>query len=268
MSLRIAVLLKSVPDPKLWHRVTIDPVTRTLRKEGIPRVISPLDRNALEAAASLKEKHGGEVTVICMGSSGAKENLREALALGADRAVFLSGGTFGGADSLATARALSAALQKLGIPDLIFCGAVSYYGSTGQVGPQVAQMLGINHFSSARKFVYDGNMLTVESVTDGGVLVARGRLPLLLTVLREANKPRGLRLSETVKARRKEILEWSPADLPVSGAQLGLEGSGTRMIDLLPPTPGKDAEIIEGEPEVVAREILRKISVWTCGTGG
>lgn len=259
MSLKIAVLLKSVPDPKQWHKVTIDPVTKAIRKSGIPRVISPLDRNALEAAATMKEKHGGEVTVICMGSAGAKETVREALSLGADRAVFLSDDAFGGADSLATARALAAALRKMDVPDLILCGAVSYYGSTGQVGPQVAQMLGINHFSGVRSLAFDGLTVRIEAFYDGGVVVAEAETPLLLAVLRDINKPRGIRLSETVKARKREILEWSPEDLNESPERFGLAGSGTRMVDLLPAPPGREATIIAGEPEETAKAVCDQI---------
>lgn len=259
MSLKIAVLVKSVPDPKQWHKVTIDPVTKTIRKEGVPRVISPLDRNALEAAAVLKEHYGGEVVALCMGSQSARETLRDALALGADRAVFLSDKVFGGADSLATARALAAALQKLGIPDLIFCGAFSYYGSTGQVGPQVAQLLGINHFSAVLSVEFDGSTVRVKTAVDGGLLLAESAPPLLLAVQRSINRPRGLRLSETVRSRRKEILEWSAKDLDVLPECLGLAGSGTRMVDLLPPPPGREAEILDGEPEEIINVLYRKI---------
>lgn len=259
MNLKLAVLIKSVPDPKQWHKVTIDPVTKTIRKTGIPRVISPLDRNALEAAVVLKEKHGGEVTAICMGSPGARETVRDVLALGADRAVFLSDKAFSGADSLATARALAAALQKLIVPDLIFCGAVSYYGSTGQVGPQVAQMLGVNHFSAVKSVEFDGRTVRVETATDGGVIVCEAEPPLLLAVVRDINKPRGIRLSETVKARKKEILDWTPDDLNVPPERFGLAGSGTRMIDLLPVPPGRAAQIIEGEPEEIAAAVCQQI---------
>lgn len=268
MGLQMVVLLKSVPDPKQWHKVTIDPGSKTLQKEGIPRVISPLDRHALEAAAVLKKEHGGFITVMCMGSSGAKENLREALALGADQGIYLFGKAFGGADSLATARALAAALLKLGQPDIILCGAVSYYGSTGQVGPQVAELLGIHHFSAVRKLAYDKDVLRVEALSDGGIVVAEAPLPLLVTVVREINTPRGLRLSETVRARKKEIQEWSPADLAVSEDELGLKGSGTEMVELLPPPQGKDAEMLEGEGEALAFAIHEKIGVWACRKGG
>lgn len=268
MGLQMVVLLKSVPDPRQWHKVTIDPSSKTLQKVGIPRVISPLDRNALEAAAMLKKEHGGQVTVMCMGAPGAKETVREALALGADQGIFLSGKEFGGADSLATARALAAALTKFGIPDIILCGAVSYYGSTGQVGPQVAQILGIHHFSAVRKLVYKGDLLQVETLSDGGILVAEGRLPLLLTVVREISTPRGLRLSETVKARKKEIREWAPKDLPVSPQELGLRGSGTEMMELLPPSKGREAEFLQGEGDALALAILEKIGMWAGRTGG
>ncbi|MGI6097385.1 MAG: electron transfer flavoprotein subunit beta/FixA family protein [Dethiobacteria bacterium] len=264
-SLKIAVCLKSVPDPKQWHKVTINPQTKTIQKEGIPRIISPLDRHALEAAVRLKEAHGGSVIVVCMGSPGARENIQEALALGADEAVFLSDRAFGGADSLATARALAAALKKLGLPGLIFCGAVSYYGSTGQVGPQIAQFLGINHFSAVRFLDYKGGKLYAEIVTDGGFALCEGKLPLLVTVRREINKPRGLRLSEAIKARKKKIWTWSSADLGLSSDQLGLKGSGIQMFDFLPLPEAQGAEILEGGPQEIAKEIAQKIKKYRQG---
>lgn len=260
MPLNIAVLLKSVPDPRRWGEVSIDPVNKRLRKEGIPRVISPLDRHALEAAAQAKEFYGGVVTVFCMGAAGARETLKESLALGGDRGIFLSDKSFVGADSLATARVLAAALKKDGPYDLIFCGAVSYYGSTGQVGPQVAQLLGIPHLTHVNKIQWKEVSIRAEMLREKGILEAEAPFPLLLTVIRELNKPRPFRLSEAVKARKKELLEWGLKELDLKEEEVGLLGSGTAMVDLLPPSPTTGAEIWEGEPEELVQKFLRKIS--------
>lgn len=266
--MEVAVCLKSVPDPRRWSEITIDPVRKTLKKDGIPRVISPLDRHALEEAARLKEQQGGRVTVICMGGAGAEETLREALALGGDRGIFLNHPSFAGADTLATARALAAALDRSGPYDFIFCGAASYYGSTGQVGPQVARLLGIPHLGHVSRFSLARGLVRAELDWEQGTAVVEAVPPLLLTVTRDINKPRGLRLSESVRAGRKELLRWGPAELGLDASRVGLSGAGTAMVDLRPAPRGQGAELLEGDPREIARHLAEKIAALGLKTKG
>jgi electron transfer flavoprotein alpha/beta subunit len=134
--LKILVCVKQVPDVDL---VKMDPVTGNLVREGVPTLTNPLDTNALEAAVQMKEKYGGEVTVITMGPPMAESTLRECLAVGADKAVLISGRPFGGADTLSTSYAIVKAADMLGKFDLIFCGKESLDGATGQMASQLAE---------------------------------------------------------------------------------------------------------------------------------
>jgi len=139
--MQIIVCMKPVPDPKHWHKLTLDPETRTLIREGIPSTINPLDKNALEAALRLKEDQGGEVIVISMAPPEMKPVLREALAMGADHGILLSDRIFGGSDTLGTAYVLAEGIKSLDRYDIILCGNETIDGGTAQVSAQIAEFL-------------------------------------------------------------------------------------------------------------------------------
>ena len=134
--LNILVCVKQVPDVDL---VKMDPETGNLVREGVPTLTNPLDLNALEAAVQMKEKYGGELTVITMGPPMAESTLRECLAVGATKAAIVTGRPFGGADTLSTSYSIVKAADMLGKFDLIFCGKESVDGATGQMGSQLAE---------------------------------------------------------------------------------------------------------------------------------
>ncbi|MGD9083250.1 MAG: electron transfer flavoprotein subunit beta/FixA family protein, partial [Desulfobacterales bacterium] len=140
---RMIVCVKPVPDPKAWDRLQMDPVSKTLIREGIPSVINPLDKHAVEAALEVKDRFGAEVVLLSMAPSDAQPVLREVLSMGADRAVLLSDKVFAGSDTLATARILAQGIRNIGEFDLIFCGNFTLDGSTAQVPSQVAEFLDI-----------------------------------------------------------------------------------------------------------------------------
>ena len=140
--MKIVVCVKQVP---ATGEQRLDPVTGTVIREGVASILNPFDAYALEEAVRLKERLGGEITVLSMGVPSAQETLRRALAVGADRAILLSGRAFAGADTLATARALALAIRKLGGADLVLCGRMATDGDTAQVGPMLAELLGIPH---------------------------------------------------------------------------------------------------------------------------
>ena len=137
--MNIVVCLKQVPDTTV---VKIDQKTGTLIRDGVPSIINPEDKHALEAALCLKEKHGGKVTVISMGPPQAKDALREALCMGADDTILITDRAFGGADTLATSRTIASAIRNLDY-DIIFGGRQAIDGDTAQVGPEIAEHLGI-----------------------------------------------------------------------------------------------------------------------------
>ena len=178
--MNIVVCLKQVPDT---NEVRIDPKTGTLIREGVPSIINPDDKNALEEALVLKEQHGAHVTVISMGPPQAESALREALAMGADEAVLITDRAFAGSDTLATSYALSQAIKEMGAFDLIIAGRQAIDGDTAQVGPQVAEKLGLFQVTYVEEILkVEKANITVRRRLDNGVETVKAPLPLLLTV--------------------------------------------------------------------------------------
>ncbi|MCD3283618.1 electron transfer flavoprotein subunit beta/FixA family protein, partial [Clostridium botulinum C/D] len=168
---------KQVPDT---NQVKIDPVTGTLIREGVPSIINPEDKNALEEALRLKDENGATVTVISMGPPQAEAALREAMAMGADDAILISDRAFAGADTLATSYALAGALKKLDY-DFILAGRQAIDGDTAQVGPEIAEHLGIPQITYVEKVDVEGDKLTVRRALENGYEVLEVQTPCLLT---------------------------------------------------------------------------------------
>jgi len=257
---RIIVCVKPVPDPKDWERLRLDPVTKTLIREGISTVINPLDKHVLEAALEIKDAQGAEVVILSMAPAAAQPVIREALALGADRAVLLSDQAFAGSDTLATSRILAAAVRRLGAFDLIFCGNFTLDGSTAQVPSQVAEILGIPNIMHVSKLELGGEKrLLVTQKIEQGYVRLEAESPLLLSFTKEANKPRFSSFLEILAAERREIAVWTNADLNFKETLLGLKGSPTQMADLLVRQKGRQGLRLEGKPEEMARLLVDKI---------
>ncbi|MBU1614205.1 electron transfer flavoprotein subunit beta/FixA family protein, partial [bacterium] len=157
--MNIIVCIKQVPET---HNVRINPETNTLIREGVESIVNPFDENALEAALQLREKHGGKITVLSMGPPQAETSLRHTIAMGVDEAVLLSDRAFAGADTLATAYTLSSGIRKMGDFDLILCGKQAIDGDTAQVGPELAEILGIAQAAYVRKIEVKDGRLEVE----------------------------------------------------------------------------------------------------------
>ncbi|MDD4817962.1 MAG: electron transfer flavoprotein subunit beta/FixA family protein [Victivallaceae bacterium] len=254
--MKIIVCIKQVPAAA---SVRIDPVTLQLIREGVGSVINPFDYHALEAALALRETAGGEVTVLTMGPPKAETALREALALGADRAVLLTDRAFAGSDTWATAYLLSLAVRKLGGADLLLCGKQAIDGDTAQVGPQLAARLGIVQATgvSELRFV-DGATLEVRRMLDGGGDLLRLRLPALLGVERDLNRPRVPTLPGYLRAVDRPVTVWSAAELNPDPALIGLAGSPTRVVSSRPAElPKRDTVLVRGSSADGAAAILR-----------
>lgn len=251
--MEMVVCVKQVPDTT---EVKIDPVTNTLVRQGVPSIVNPFDKNALEAALQLKEKNGGKVTVVSMGPPQAKDALKECLAMGADEAYLVSDRAFGGADTLATSYTLAAALKKLGKFDLILCGKQAIDGDTAQVGPEMAEHLGIAQITCCSKFEVTGDVLKVEREHEEGYEVIEGKMPLLVTVVKSANEPRFATVRGTMKANRKEIPVLTLADLDVDEKRLGLKGSPTQVKKIFTPPTRSGGEMIQAEDAREAVGIL------------
>src|SRR3972149_3092238 len=184
-TVKIAVCIKQVPDTT---DVKINPQTNTLVREGVQSITNPFDEYATEEALLIKEKHGGEVHVISMGPPQALEVLKNALAVGADKVYLVSDKAFAGADTLATAYALSRTIQTIGEVDLIICGKQAIDGDTAQVGPGVATRLGIpqlTYVSKVKAIDLANKRIVVERMLENGREVLESSLPALITVIKD-----------------------------------------------------------------------------------
>lgn len=223
--MKIVVCIKQVPDT---NEVKLDQKTGTLIREGVPSIINPDDKAGLEAALWLKDKYDAEVTVITMGPLQAETALREALAMGADHAVLLTDRRFGGADTWATSKTLASAIKKLGF-DLIITGRQAIDGDTAQVGPQIAEHLGIPHVSYAEELDLDAEFIVVKRQFEDRCHILKVKLPCLITALSELCEPRYMTPGGIFKAWKTEITVLNRDDLDVEDSNIGLKGSPTRV---------------------------------------
>ncbi|WP_371381577.1 electron transfer flavoprotein subunit beta [Sporomusa aerivorans] len=256
--MEIIVCVKQVPDTT---EVKIDPATNTLIRQGVPSIVNPFDRNAVEEALKLKDKHGGRVTVISMGPPQAKEALKECLAMGADEAILMSDRAFGGADTLATSRTLAAGIKKLGRYDVILCGKQAIDGDTAQVGPEIAEHLDIAQLTYVSKLEITDGIVRVEREHEEGYEVIETNLPVLVSVVKSINEPRYPSIKGTMKANRKEIPVWAAADVEVDLEKIGLKGSPTQVRRIFTPKQRVQGEIIqEDTPRAAVDRLLTKLN--------
>lgn len=257
---RIIVCIKPVPDPRHWDKVTMDPVTQTLKREGIPTVINPLDKHALEAALTIRQEKGGEVVLLSMAPPFVRSILREALAMGADRAVLLSDRVFAGSDTLATARILAAGCRAVGDFDLVLAGNQSVDGSTAQVCSQLAELLGLPSAMHATGLDWDGTgKLIITQRIERGSIRLRAELPLVVSVRKELNRPRFTSFAGILAAEKKEIRTLSNEDLRISPDLIGIEGSPTRMAGLDMRKFERARVRLEGSADDVVRQLVERI---------
>lgn len=253
--MHIIVCIKQVPDVK---EVKWDPQTGSLIRKGIPSIINPNDRNAVEAGLRLREKHGGEVSVLSMGPSQVEEALREALAMGADRAVQLTGKQFAGSDTWATSYTLGLAIRKMAVWDLIICGKEAMDGMTAQVGPELAEYLGIPQLTYAVSLEVADGKVRIRQKLGKVQRILESPLPALVTVEREIYEPRIAPMDTIMEAYEKEIPVWSPEDLEGDAERFGLEGSPTRLRKVFSQKVLKGKwEMLEGGPKEAAAGLIR-----------
>jgi electron transfer flavoprotein beta subunit len=255
--MNIVVCLKQVPGTT---KVQIDPQTNTLIRQGIKNVINPFDTYALEEGVRIKERYGGKVTVISMGPPQADEMLREAISLGADEAVLLSDRAFAGADTWATANTLSMAIDKLGQCDLTICGRQTIDGDTGQVGPELAEMLGVPFVAYVSQIEeINGKYMRVKRMVEDGYEVLESPLPTVISVVKEINTPRLPSLRGLTRAKSAVIPVWNARELGVDDNKVGLSGSFTRVVKVFFPQRVSQAEMLQGEPESQVQSLIDKL---------
>jgi electron transfer flavoprotein beta subunit len=254
--MNIAVCIKQVPNTNI---VKIDPSTGTLIREGIPVIINPDDKNALEEALLLKERFGARVTAITMGPSQAEEALREALAMGCDDAVLISDRAFAGADTLATSLTLAKAIEKLGRFDIIMCGFQAIDGDTAQVGPQIAEHLNIPQITYVTDLKIEGDRVTAHRAIEGGYQVIQSKLPLLITALKELNNPRYPSAKGIFECFNRPITKLTMEDLNIDLQRVGLKGSPTQVLKSFTPNSQRSATVIKSRGKDAVLELLSEL---------
>lgn len=253
--MKIVVCIKQVPDTT---EIKINPVTGTLIRDGVPSIMNPDDKGGLEMALELKDKYGAHVTVITMGPPQAELILREAYAMGADRAILLTGREFGGADTLATSHTIAAALKNLEY-DLIVTGRQAIDGDTAQVGPQIAEHLGLPQVSYVAGLdVKDGKYI-VKKETEDGYQMLEVSSPALMTVLASAYKARYMNVPGIVDAYNREIEVWGVEKVDLPAEKLGLKGSPTRVNKAFTKGVKAAGEVHEVDPEQAVNLIVSKL---------
>ena len=245
--MNIVVCLKQVPGTT---QVKIDPETNTLIRQGIENIINPFDNYAIEEGVRLRERFGGQVTAISMGPPQAETALREAISLGVDEGILLSDPAFAGADTWATSYTLSVAIRKLGQYDLVICGRQTLDGDTGQVGPQLAEMLDVPFIAyvSGIEEIADGGM-RVRRMVEDGYEVMESPLPAVLTVVKEINTPRLPSLRGIARSKSAAIPVWGAGEIDIDKNKVGLSGSFTRVIKIFTPQRVCRGEIFQGDLE-------------------
>jgi len=252
---RILVCVKQAVDVS---QLKVDTATRHLITVDASKKISDFDKNALEEAIRLKEKLGGEVISLTVGPEDAKTTIREALAIGADKAYIVSDPSFEGSDTLATSYILAEAVKKLGQFDLILCGEASIDSFSAQIGPRLAERLNIPQVSYVKKLSLEGDMVAVERTLEDSHETVKLKTPALLTVTKELNEPRIPSLMMIMKASKKEVIVWRAADLGISIEKVGEKGSAIKIMSVLAPKVERKKIVIKGETPAETAEKLAK----------
>lgn len=254
--MNIIVCIKQVPDTT---EIKIDPVKGTLIREGVPSIMNPDDKGGLELALRLKEQCGAQVTVITMGPPQADLILREAFAMGADRAILLSDRKFAGADTLATSYALAGAIKTMDY-DLIIAGRQAIDGDTAQVGPEMAEHLGLPQVSyvvDARKTEKGSFLVKKENEDSLQTLEVEGKC--VLTVLASAFEARYMSVRGIMEAYAREVEVWSADKIDVDEEKLGLKGSPTKVFQSFPKAMKAPGEVYEVSEEEAVEIIINKL---------
>jgi electron transfer flavoprotein beta subunit len=256
--MNIVVCIKQVPNVPT---IRMDQQRMTIIREGVEGIINPLDYVALEAALDLRGREGGQVSVITMGPPQSESALREAMAFGADRAILLTDPSFAGADTLATSHVLATAISSLDpFPDLVLCGMKTIDSDTGQVGPQIAEELGLPQVCGVNEIRFKDDFLEVKRLSDGFLDTLRVTLPALLTVTHVRSEVRDLPLGSLEAAfSQKDIIRLGIEDLDLKKEEVGLKGSATRVWKLRTLQPKRQGEVVTGSPQVLIDHLLRKL---------
>ena len=232
--------------------MSIDPVTNTLIRDGVPFITNPYDTNAVEEAIRFKDKYGAYVTAVSMGPPNAESVLRKAVSIGADRAILLSDRAFGGADTLATSTVLGLAIKKLNDEqpvDIVLCGKQTIDGDTAQVGPGIARRMDITQLTLVDEVLSinsEQKTIKVKRKLESHHEIIETKLPVMMTVEREINTPRYPTVPGRLDADEVKVEVWTNAQLKLDTSTIGLPGSPTQVRRIFAPER-EQGEIMMGE---------------------
>jgi electron transfer flavoprotein beta subunit len=248
MAFKIIVCAKQVPNT---NEIKIDPVKKTLIREGVASILNHDDANALEEALKIKDMYPDtHITVVTMGPPQAKDMLIECMAMGADAGILASDRALGGSDTWATSNALAAVIGKLSGYDLLFCGRQAIDGDTAQVGPQLAEKLDIPQVTYVKEFEINTDMktITVKRALEDGYELIKIKTPCMLTAIKELNTPRYMSIGGIFDACKKDIKVWGAKDLDVDvDKEVGLDASPTNVYRSFTPAPKGKGIMIEAD---------------------
>jgi electron transfer flavoprotein alpha/beta subunit len=270
--MKLVVLVKQVPNTT---KVKLDPRTGNLIREGLESIVNPDDLHALEAAIRIKEETGATVIAVSMGPPQAVDALTQGIGMGADKGILLCDAAFAGADTWATSLTLSRAIQKIGEVDLILCGHQAIDGDTAQIGPQVADWLGIAQATYVKEIEQvtktpdepgqrdepGQGQIIVKRRLENGVERLACQLPALVTVIKALNHPRYANMERLITActDKAPISVWNAADIKINTCEVGLEGSNTHVIKTFTPNFKRQNEILEGSKQEVVAELFARL---------
>jgi electron transfer flavoprotein beta subunit len=262
--MQVVACIKQVPDTT---QVKVDPKTGTLIREGVPFIMNPFDTHALEESLRLKDKYGFRVSVVSMGPPNTEVTLKKALAVGADDAILLSDRAFGGADTLATSKALAEAIKKLAEKDevaLVICGKQTIDGDTAQVGPGIATRLGyqqltlVDHIEAVD---LSTKKIKVRRKLEGRHEIVESSMPAVITVVREINHPRYPTVPKRLAALDATIILWDNKVMALDENTIGLKGSATQVRKIFSPERAKGEILGDGtnDPDGAAHLLINKL---------
>ena len=249
--MHIVVCVKMVPDTT---QVKIDPLTNTLVREGVPFITNPFDDNAVEEALRIKDKFGAYITVLSMGPPTAEPVIKKAIFLGCDAGILLSDRAFGGADTLATSIVLSTAITQISKErkvDLVICGKQTIDGDTAQVGPGIATRLNYEQITLVDKIMNvdkEGSKIVMRRIFEDRHEVIEAKMPILISVVREINRPRYPAVARRLYAKQMQIPVWNNYILGLDPNVIGLKGSPTQVKRIFAPSRAS-GEVIMGDDQ-------------------
>jgi len=257
--MKFVVCIKQVPDTT---EVEVNKETGTIIREGVPSILNPFDEFAMNVALKVREKVEATIVALSMGPPQAEQALKKCLAIGADEAILLTDRAFAGSDTWVTSLVLARAVRKIGDADIIFCGQQAIDGDTAQVGPEMAQHLGLPQVTYMEEVEeVQKSRVVCRKETDDGYIRVRCKLPAVLACLATSDfEPRIPNIRDIFRAKKKPLHQWSVGDIGGGVEEYGLEGSATQVIKSYAPSERGECVMVDEPPEAAVKKILEYLS--------